>query len=124
MAAFFSFLRQIWPSLLGMLLAALGSVLSLGVLGLVLYHLVSPALALRFPPLERWDQSLVWPLIIAAPLLWSPAFLLAGLLNLRLRRQGWGRGRRVAAYLAVLWLAGLASWWLMLELNTLAWAGR
>jgi hypothetical protein len=119
-----SLLIQLWPSILCMVAAAAGAVLSFGMLGLLLYYIVSPALNLGFPPLAQWDQSVVWPLIIGAPILWSPSFLPAGLLDRGLRNRGWSRSRRVPAYLLVLWLAGLASWWFVLAVNPVAWAPR
>ena len=50
---------DIWPSLLAALFSAIGAFLSMGLLGLVLYYLVSPVLNGWFPPLASWDQSLV-----------------------------------------------------------------
>jgi hypothetical protein len=52
-----------------MVVAATGAILSFGMLGLLLYYLVPPPLNLGFPPLKQWDQSVIWPLIIGAPIL-------------------------------------------------------
>ena len=99
------------------LLAAFGAFLSLGLQGLALQVLVSPVLNLMFPPLDRWDPSAVWPLIIAAGLVWSISFVPAGLLDRRLKRRGTRRRWRVLAYLAVLWCGALLAWLLVLATN-------
>lgn len=114
-------LADIRLSIAATFLAAIGAFLSMGVLGLALYAPVSPALGLAFPPLEDWDQSLVWPVLIAAPLLWSLAFVPAGLVNRRLKRAGWRRARRILVYAALLWLAAFLSWCLVLALNESVW---
>ena len=116
-----SVLGDIWPSLVASVLAAFGAFLSLGVLGLLLYYLVSPALDLVYPPLEAWDQTVVWPLIVAAPLLWSPSFVVAGLLNRRLKIGGWRRASRIFVYVALVWFAALGSWWIILSVNSGVW---
>ncbi len=114
-------LADIWPSLVAALLAAAGAFLSLGTLGLLLYHLVSPALSLWFPPLGAWDQSLVWPVIVAVPLLWAPAFILAGIANRQVKQRGWTRAGRIPLYLAIVWLAALAVWAVVLAANPTLW---
>lgn len=121
MRAAVRFLADIWPSLVAALLAAVGGFLSLGTLGLLLYHLVSPALTLRFPPLPAWDQSLVWPVIVAVPVLWAPSFILAGVVNRQVKRRGWTRTSRIPLYLAIVWLAALAAWAAMLAANPTLW---
>lgn len=121
MRSVLAFLGDIWPSIAATILAALGSFLSLGMLGLVLYYVVSPALNLAFPPLDAWDQTVVWPVIIAAPLVWSPVFVPAGILNRHLSRSGWTRPRRIVVYAAIIWLAAVASWWLILSVNPDVW---
>lgn len=121
MRAFLRLLVDIWPSIVAALLAAVGAILSMGLLGLVLYHLVSPVLNLAFPPLSAWDQSLVWPVVLAMPLPWSPSFILAGVVNRQMMRRGWTRRRRIALYVAIVWLAALASWWGMLVANPPLW---
>lgn len=114
-------LRDIWPSLVAALMAAMGGFLSMGLLGLVLYHLVSPILNLRFPPLEAWDQPLVWPLIIAMPVVWSPAFVVAGLVNRWATRRGRSRRTRIPLYVAIVWAAALAVWWMLIAGNAPLW---
>jgi hypothetical protein len=116
-----SFLGDIWQSILATFLVAIGGFLSMGVLGILLYHLVAPVLNLGFPPLHEWDQSLVWPLVLAMPILWAPAFLPAGIVNRQLRFADWQRWKRILVYLGIIWLAALASWWLLLVLNPTVW---
>lgn len=121
MRSFFAFLGDIWPSIVATILVAVASFVSLGMVGLVQYYLASPALNLAFPPLEAWDQSVVWPMLIGAPLLWSPAFFVAGIVNRRLSRSGWQRARRIAVYVGIVWLAAVASWSLLLSVNRDVW---
>ncbi len=113
--------RALAGSILATLAAALGAFLSMGMLGLLLYAIVSPVLGLGFPALDAWDQTAVWPLTIAVALLWAPAFLVAGGVTLALQRRGWRRRARVAVYVGVLWLAALLSWAGLLLLNPEVW---
>ena len=117
MKAVLSWILDLKWSIAGVLLAAVGSFLSLGLQGLALYGLVSPVLNLIYPPLDRWDQSIVWPLIVAAGLVWSLSFLPAGMLDASLRARGTRKRWRVLAYLAVLWLGALLAWLLILITN-------
>lgn len=112
---------DIWPSIVATVLAAVGGFVSLGTLGLVLYGAASPVLIRLFPPLDAWDQSLVWPLLIAVPIVWSPVFVVAGLLNRRWRFAGWRRALRIAAYVVLVWSAAVASWSALLSLNRDVW---
>lgn len=114
-------LADIWPSIVATVLAAVGGFVSLGTLGLVLYGAASPVLLRLFPPLDAWDQTLVWPLLIAVPIVWSPVFVVAGLLNRRWRLAGWRRAMRIAAYVVLVWSAAVASWSALLSLNRDVW---
>lgn len=121
MPAALRFLSDIWPSLVAVLLAAVGAFLSMGLLGLVLYYLVSPVLNWWFPPLDAWDQSLVWPVIIAMPILWAPAFIVAGVANQHAKLRGWSRRIRIALYLTIIWLASVIAWAALLAANPTLW---
>lgn len=117
-------MRSLWRwmvdlkwSFAGMALAMLFAFLSLGLQGLVLYWLASPVLNLFFPPLETWDPSGVWPLIVAAGFLWSPSFVAAGALTSWLRGRGLRRALRVLAYLFVLWVGSVLAWLVLLLTN-------
>lgn len=114
-------LTDLWPSALLSLVAVAGAFLSMGMLGLVLYYLVSPLLNVWFPPLEAWDQSQVWPVIIAMPIVWAPAFLIAGIVNRQTKRRGWSRRARIALYFGILWLAALVAWLVLLPANPTLW---
>jgi ABC-type polysaccharide/polyol phosphate export permease len=116
MRATMNALTESWLSLLACLAIMMAAVPSLGLLGVAHYTLVSPVLRLGFPPLRQMDEAVSWPLAILTPIVWAPSFLLAGLVNRALRRRGWRRGWRAGAYLAILWLAGVAAWWGMLRL--------
>jgi hypothetical protein len=112
---------DIWPSLVAAVLLIVGAFLSMGLLGLVVYHLASPALNLWFPPLDNWDQSSVWPVIIAMPIAWSPAFIVAGVINRQTKTHGWTRKTRIPLYLAIVWCAAIAVWSAILIANPALW---
>lgn len=121
MRAALRLLADIWPSIVATFLALLGAFLSMGLLGLILYHLVSPGLNLVYPPLTQWDQSQVWPVMLAMPLPWSPSFIVAGLVNRRVERKGWARRSRIPLYVAIIWLAALVTWLGLLAVNPTVW---
>ena len=115
------FLTDLWPSVLLALVAVAGAFLSMGMLGLVLYYPVSPLLNVWFPALEAWDQSQVWPIIIAMPVVWAPGFLVAGIVNRQTKLRGWSRRARIALYFGILWLAALLAWLVLLPANPTLW---
>lgn len=115
-----AFLAGIWAmkaSLLGFVAAFALSFLSLGYISLALYGAVSPVLTQVYPPLETWRGPWVWPVLVGVAILWSPSFLIAGAVDLRLHAARASRRTRWLAYLAILWLGALASWFLVLGLN-------
>lgn len=93
----------------------------MGLLGLVAYHLVSPVLDMWFPPLSEWDQSSVWPVLVVMPLLWSPAFILSGVINMEIRRRGWTQSVRVALYLITIYFSAVIAWSFLLNANPTLW---
>lgn len=100
-----------------LVVAALG-LLSMGILGLVLYYLTYP---LHYPLLgdiDDWEGTdLFWPSIILAGMLWAVCFPVAGYVDLRLKQADRPRWVRRAAYLAILWLgAGLI--WLVVAMTS------
>ncbi|WP_421999760.1 hypothetical protein [Reyranella sp.] len=98
-------------------LAIFASFLSLGLLGYVLYYLAYPVVGLVYPPLTSWRGDTVWPLIIGAGIIWSLSFLVAGVVDHAIAARGAARGRRTAAYLAVLWAGAVAAWLFLLATN-------
>ena len=112
---------DLWPSFAIALLTVVGAFLSMGMLGLALYFLVSPVLNLWFPPLDVWNQSLVWPVIIAVPIVWAPAFVVAGIVNRQTKQRGWSRRGRIALYLGIIWLAAILAWLILLPANPTLW---
>ena len=101
-------------SVIAALIAAAWGLLSMGFMGIALYYLAAPALWPFFGDFEDWRGDDVWPAMIAAGMLWSCSFLVAGWLNRRLVRANWSNGRRRAVYVLVLWLGAVAVWLLML----------
>ena len=89
--------------------------LSMGLLGAVLYYPVAPLLRLRFPAQDEWRGDWVWPAVIGVGMAWSLSFLLAGAVNHWLVRRGCPNPARRLAYLGVLWLWALVVWFVCLE---------
>jgi len=115
-----AFLAGIWAmkaSLLGFVAAFALSFLSLVYISLALYGAVSPVLTQVYPPLETWRGPWVWPVLVGVAILWSPSFLIAGAVDLRLHAACSSSRTRWLAYLAILWLGALAAWFLVLGLN-------
>ena len=100
-------------SFVAAVVAAVLGLLSMGLLGGLLYYLAAPALWPLYGNLNDWRGDEVWPATIGAGVMWSASFLVAGWLNRRLERAAWGAGRRRAVYALVLWL-GAALIWLLL----------
>jgi MFS family permease len=88
--------------------------LSMGLLGALLYYAVYPVLAPYFGDPDDWHGDRVWPSLILAGMGWSFSFLAAGLLNLRLEKAGWRLRSRRAVYLAILWLGAVVIWLIIL----------
>lgn len=102
-----------WSLLAFVLTLALG-LLSMGVLGGLLYYPVSPLLG-AYGDLESWHGDWVWPTLIIVGMGWSFAFLIAGLLDHLLKSKKAHGALRAVAYLGVLWLVDAALWLGMLH---------
>lgn len=92
---------------------ALG-LLSMGLLGAVLYYAVYPLLAPYYGDPNDWHGDRVWPSVILAGMGWSFSFLAAGLINVRLENAKWGRLSRRLIYGVTLWLGALLIWFVIL----------
>ncbi|MEJ8311380.1 hypothetical protein [Agrobacterium larrymoorei] len=121
MSSALRYVADIWISLLAAVLVAVGAFLSMGLLGLLVYHLVSPVLAFRYPPLASWDQSLVWPLIIVMPVLWAPSFIIAGIANRHMRLRGSRPLTHGFLYIGILFVSAVLAWWVLLNANPTVW---
>ena len=93
--------------------AALG-LLSMGLLGALVYLLAAPVLWPIYGNFEHWSGDDVWPAMIGAGMLWALGFLAAGWLSRRLAAAAWPKWRRRAVYGLVLWLSAVAIWALLL----------
>jgi len=94
----------------GAVVALLG-LLSMGVLGFVLYYLTYPIHYPLFGDINDWEGTdLFWPSIIWAGMLWAVCFPVAGYLDGRLIRARQGPVLRAISYLAILWLGGGLVW--------------
>ncbi len=84
--------------------------LSMGILGFVLYYAVYPLLAPFYGNINYWLGDDVWPSTIAAGVLWSLSFLVAGAVHRRQERAGVARGWRRFCYVLILWLGAALLW--------------
>ncbi len=102
-----------WSLLAFVITLALG-LLSMGILGGLLYYPVSPLLG-AYGSFESWHGDWVWPTFILVGMGWSFAFLIAGPLDQLLKAKKAPGVVRALAYLAVLWLVDAALWLVMLH---------
>jgi hypothetical protein len=65
-------------SLLGFFIVAGLGLLSMGLLGLLLYYPVAFLLS-SFPAFNDWHGDWVWPVLIGVGMFWSIGFILAGI---------------------------------------------
>jgi hypothetical protein len=113
-------LRYIWSlkwSLAGTAAAVLASFLSLGLLGYLLYYLAYPVVGVVYPPLSTWRPDAVWPLIVGAGIVWSPSFLVAGVIDRALVGRSTSPTGRWVSYLLVLWVGAVAAWSFLIATN-------
>ncbi len=87
------------------------SFFSMGMVGAVVYIVVSPILRLKYPPMNQWSGDWVWPANIIASLVWCLGFLIAGVVNMFIQHYN------SYIYLGVLWFWGLLVWWVVLMLS-------
>ncbi len=90
--------------------------LSMGLLGQLIYWCVSPVLRLRFPPMASWTGDWVWPALIYISVLWPFGFLLAGWVNRYVKGLGWPRAAVCGIYVGILLFWGLFLWFVALTL--------
>jgi hypothetical protein len=108
------FCLEMKRSVIAFMVALVLGLLSMGLLGALLYYAVYPVLAPFFGNPNDWHGDRVWPSVILAGMGWSFSFLGAGLLNLRLEKAGWRLTARRAVYLAILWLGAVVIWLVIL----------
>jgi len=92
---------------------ALG-LLSMGFLGIGLYHIVSPVLDLKFPDLDSLHGDWIWPALILSGMLWSFGFLIAGWTHLYLVRFKLSQFMLKAIYILILLLWAAIIWSMIL----------
>ncbi len=90
--------------------------LSMGLLGQVLYYIVSPVLNFIFPPMSSWTGDWVWPALIYASVLWPFGFFISGWSQVLLIKFGWPKIVLHSIYVSILLIWDLFLWALMLEL--------
>ena len=87
---------------------ALG-LISMGLLGGLLYYACYPLLGPFYGNLNHWRGDWVWSATIGAGMLWSVSFLAAGWLNLHLEPYASALLRGIG-YVVVLWLGAALIW--------------
>jgi len=116
---------KLWPkttvmrfSLVAFILIIILSVLSMGFLGIGLYFIASPALALLFPnipnDMNTWHGDWVWPAMISMPIIWSSGFLIAGGVYQFLQKLDWTNLTLKTSYIVILLLWNLLIWFILL----------
>ncbi len=110
----FALIRKMPASVIAFVVTAVLGLVGMGVVAVLLYYPVAPALPSRYPTLEQWSGDWVWPVMLMVGMLWSLGFLFAGVLNQALIRSGRPLWQRRLAYLLVLWLWAWLLWLVML----------
>ena len=108
---------QMKRSIIAFVVALALGLLSMGALGGVLYYAVYPLFAPFHGDLNDWRGDWVWPAVIAAGMLWSFSFLVAGFFNVKLEKAGWSVFARRAIYGVVLWLGAACAWAIVLFID-------
>lgn len=109
-----SFILAMKWSFVAFVVTLILGLLSMGMLGAVLYYACYPVLAPFYGNLNDWRGDWVWNAMICAGMLWSVSFLAAGYLNLQLEPRGFSEFTRGLAYVVVLWGGALIAWGLIL----------
>jgi len=86
------------------------SFLSFGLLGYALHYAAYPIAGFVFAPMSAWRPDVVWPLIVAAGMVWSLRFLPAGVMNHALAAHGVPSGRRGMIHGLVPWVGAVTAW--------------
>jgi hypothetical protein len=99
-------------SVIAFVIALILGLISLGAEGLGIYYAVGFALPVS---IETIQGDAVWPSIILAGMVWSPAFLFAGWICQRINNKVllW------ITYLLILWTWDYLVWWAIVTLNFL-----
>lgn len=92
------------------------ALVSMGLLGQLLYYFVAPILRFRFPPLKSWHGDWVWPAFFYISMLWPFGFLFAGWASLHLVKFDWSRVVMWGVYIGILLLWDLLLWYFALTL--------
>jgi len=96
------------------------SLLSMGLLGAALFFIAAPMLDLFFSQMSHDLNTIsgdwVWPAMIAMPLLWSVAWLIAGRSYLYLDKLDWTNLTKKTAYIVILLIWNLLIWIFLLSM--------
>jgi len=103
-------------SILAFFITATLGLLSMGLLGFVLYYLVS-FLFSAYPDLNDWTGDWVWPAIIGAGMAWSFGFIFGGIAWHFLQKITNSKLVLRIVYIAILWLWAALLWQLIINSN-------
>jgi len=118
---------KFWPttkvmqfSSIAFILSIVLSLLSMGLLGAALFFIAAPMLDLFFSQMSHDLNTIsgdwVWPAMIAMPLLWSIAWLIAGRSYLYLDKLDWTNLTKKTAYIVILLIWNLLIWIFLLSM--------
>lgn len=96
---------------------ALTGLLSMGLLGGLLYYAAYPVLAPLYGDIDDWSGDDVWPATIMAGMLWALAVPVAAMLSRRLADRGVRRALRWTGALAAMWIGAAIAWMLVLTMT-------
>ena len=101
-------------SIIAFVVSATLGLLSMGVLGGLLYYAVS-FLFNSYPSLNDWTGDWVWPTVITVGMLWSLGFLFAGYIWHALRESIKSLLALRIIYILTLWLWAAILWFVMIS---------
>ena len=118
---------KLWPSTKVMRFSSIAfiicivlSLLSMGLLGGVLFFIAAPMLDLFFPQMSTDLNTIsgdwVWPTMIGMPFLWSVGWLIAGRYYLHVEAHDWTILTKKVGYIVILLVWNLLVWLFLLSM--------
>jgi len=101
-------------SILGFFIVAGLGLLSMGLLGLLLYYPVGFLLS-SYPAFNDWHGDWVWPVLIGVGMFWSIGFILAGITVHFFKRVNESIIIQLLLYTLILWLWDAILWLIVLS---------
>ena len=104
-------------SIIAFLIVFASGLVSMGVLGILLYYSVCFFLTV-YPSLNQWHGDWVWPATIGVGMLWSFGFLFSGFANHFIGRFTQSKIVYYLVYFLILYLWALCLWAIVLLCNS------